>query len=137
MSERFKELVLKTSDAATYQGFESLSLRHKKALKASAFKAFLLLILPVPSLPAVRRRCGSYAPAGDGRRFSPQRALSVQPGQAEQFLPESQRFLLRGFGLCRLGLFDCRGFDDKLYRHHIGVLIGNERHGFTVSAADG
>ncbi len=28
MSERFKELVLKTSDTERYQGFESLSLRH-------------------------------------------------------------------------------------------------------------
>ncbi len=28
VSEWFKELVLKTSDTATYQGFESLPLRH-------------------------------------------------------------------------------------------------------------
>ena len=28
VSERFKELVLKTSDTETYQGFESLPLRH-------------------------------------------------------------------------------------------------------------
>ena len=28
VSERFKELVLKTSDRVTYQGFESLPLRH-------------------------------------------------------------------------------------------------------------
>ena len=30
MSERFKELVLKTSDGATHRGFESHSLRHSK-----------------------------------------------------------------------------------------------------------
>ena len=30
MSERFKELVLKTSDTERYQGFESLSLRQFK-----------------------------------------------------------------------------------------------------------
>ena len=32
MSERFKELVLKTSDAATRRGFESHSLRHKSTI---------------------------------------------------------------------------------------------------------
>jgi hypothetical protein len=32
MSEWFKELVLKTSDVARHRGFESLSLRHFKAL---------------------------------------------------------------------------------------------------------
>ena len=30
MSERFKELVLKTSDGATHRGFESHSLRQKE-----------------------------------------------------------------------------------------------------------
>ena len=30
MSERFKEPVLKTGDAATHRGFESHSLRHKE-----------------------------------------------------------------------------------------------------------
>ena len=33
MSEWFKELVLKTSDPARDQGFESLSLRHNYSLK--------------------------------------------------------------------------------------------------------
>ncbi len=32
LSERFKELVLKTSDSERNLGFESLTLRHKKAL---------------------------------------------------------------------------------------------------------
>ena len=34
MSEWFKELVLKTSDPARDQGFESLSLRHEKSLES-------------------------------------------------------------------------------------------------------
>ncbi len=34
MSERFKELVLKTSDAATRRGFESHSLRQKSAVES-------------------------------------------------------------------------------------------------------
>ena len=34
MSEWFKELVLKTSDPARDQGFESLSLRHENSLES-------------------------------------------------------------------------------------------------------
>ncbi len=37
MSEWFKELVLKTSDPARDQGFESLSLRQKDALRGVFF----------------------------------------------------------------------------------------------------
>ena len=37
MSEWFKELVLKTSDPARDQGFESLSLRQKDALRGVLF----------------------------------------------------------------------------------------------------
>ena len=41
MSERFKELVLKTSDAATHRGFESHSLRQK----ADILTGYLLFLL--------------------------------------------------------------------------------------------
>ena len=37
VSEWFKELVLKTSDTATYQGFESLPLRHKPLIYQFVF----------------------------------------------------------------------------------------------------
>ena len=48
MSERFKELVLKTSDGATHRGFESHSLRQKKTL--SKDKVFFNEINPLRDL---------------------------------------------------------------------------------------
>ena len=42
MSERFKEPVLKTGDAATHRGFESHSLRHQKRLVIRKLSVFLL-----------------------------------------------------------------------------------------------
>ena len=41
MSEWFKELVLKTSDPARDQGFESLSLRHENSLESLDSRLFL------------------------------------------------------------------------------------------------
>ena len=55
MSERFKEPVLKTGDAATHRGFESHSLRHNKisALEMRSRGAFLCV-------PLDRKNCEWY-----------------------------------------------------------------------------
>ena len=60
MSERFKELVLKTSDTATYRGFESHSLR--QSLGRSCFAANVIYAFGTSTLGEVlklvtRRPC--------------------------------------------------------------------------------